>query len=444
VLRSALSKLADSFAILACLLVTLPSHSQREPDPIGFPLPAPVEQLLTKPAWRVFVAVDIHDHEALQSFLNQGDSPNRPAPNHNLPLTLAAQIGDLDAIRILLKAGAEVNPDPSFASPLRQAVEFAQIDAINLLLVNGAQPNARNVVGETPLFSALRHRRYDLLKLLIHAGADVSLQNKAGDTPLMIAALDDDFALINFLRESGANFNNPDEELLYAASYGDVAAIQRVLSQGARVNCHYGRDVTPLMAAALNGQTAAVRQLIAAGADLNARDEVHATPLLYAIKGRHKSTIFVLIDAGADVTLFDLGGVTTLLQAAIYLDDPDLVQLLLKRDVPNDGSRSPIQYAPLMAAAGSGHVETVRLLLAAGAEVNAQSKEGLTPLMDAALGGNAEVIDLLLHAGADPTLKSKAGKLAVDYAREIHGPDSPSVALLEKPAPTAAQSPQPH
>ena len=54
----------------------------------------------------------------------------------------------------------------------------------------------------------------------------------------------------------------------------------------------------------------------------------------------------------------------------------------------------------MMAAVG-GHVEVIRFLLGAGADVNLANNSGATPLMMAAVGGHVEVLCLLLEAGAD-------------------------------------------
>ena len=55
---------------------------------------------------------------------------------------------------------------------------------------------------------------------------------------------------------------------------------------------------------------------------------------------------------------------------------------------------------PLMEAASAGHTDIVRLLIAHGADVNAQSSSGNTPLMYACAGGHEDVVRVLLEAGA--------------------------------------------
>ncbi len=435
--------------VIACFPGDLTCSAQNKPDPQAGPLYTTIEQLQANPKWRVFAAVVTHDHEALQSLLDGGDYPNRFSVRYRLPLAMACQLGDLEAVKILVKGGADINLfDTSDENALIKATMNNQIEIVRYLLAHGVKVNINSPVSrDSALFRALRYRNFDMLTLLIQSGANVNLPNKGGETPLMVASLGDDLEMVNFLKTRGAKFNAPNEEFLCAASHGDVGTLQRILAEGngakwtaSMVNTSYDNGITPLMTAAENGQTAAVKVIIAAGADVNALDSIHDTPLMYAIKSGHKSTIFALRDAGADPTIADLGGVSTLLQAATYLDDPDVVHFLIQRGVPVNAG-SIINETPLMAAACFGRIETVKILLDAHVPVNAQSTEGLTALSEAASSGEADILTLLLQAGADPSIKDGEGKSALDYAIQLGHPAA--VAILQRANPTGIQKTTP-
>jgi ankyrin repeat protein len=84
-------------------------------------------------------------------------------------------------------------------------------------------------------------------------------------------------------------------------------------------------------------------------------------------------------------------------------------------------SRNPMHNQPLHACiALSQDLETVRLLLAQGADVNMEQAGGYTPLHQAAAAGLEELTRLLLAAGADPGRRCHQGKTPADYARERH------------------------
>ena len=77
-------------------------------------------------------------------------------------------------------------------------------------------------------------------------------------------------------------------------------------------------------------------------------------------------------------------------------------------------------WTPLHYAASKGHLDTVKLLLANAAMVNAPSPDGTSPLMMAAYDGSEEVARALLNAGADPTARNLRGEDAADWARRRH------------------------
>jgi uncharacterized protein len=462
---SALRRAAFFSCIALCGLAPLAAWPQNEPDPHADPLSVPIAQLQADPQWRVYAAVITHDHKTLQALLDGGDSPNRFSVRYRSPLVMACQIGDLDAVKILLRGGAKIDLSDTVErfrftwdeSALTKAIQTNHIGIVQYLLSQGAQVNLRGpLLGETPVFVALRERNEDILNLLLQAHADLNVRNNNGYTPLMLAAMNNDLDMVEFLQARGAKFDSPKDELLFAASHGDVAGIQRILASSgpARngggklnlVNASSKDGFTPLMAAASQGQTATVKALIAAGADLNVLNSAHDTALLLAIRNGHKSTILALLDAGADPKILDGGGGTTLLQAALYMDDPDIVHRLIAAGVSTssvgvEANGSPNLNTPLMIAASKGAVHTVQILLDAHVDVNARRFEGATALMDAASSGQAEIVTMLLRAGADPSIKDKNGKTAMDYASETSQNDVIAILQIRSAPPSSTQAP---
>jgi uncharacterized protein len=82
-------------------------------------------------------------------------------------------------------------------------------------------------------------------------------------------------------------------------------------------------------------------------------------------------------------------------------------------------SRNPMHNQPLHACVAlSRDLETARLLIAQGADVNMEQAGGYTPLHQAAAAGLEDLTRLLLEAGADPGCRCHQGKTPADYARE--------------------------
>ena len=79
-------------------------------------------------------------------------------------------------------------------------------------------------------------------------------------------------------------------------------------------------------------------------------------------------------------------------------------------------TRNPLANLPLHAAAAGKHVEVCRILLAAGADVNATQHGGFTPLHEAAQHGDVEMSELFLSAEGNPAAQTDAGETPGDLA----------------------------
>ncbi|WP_382160847.1 ankyrin repeat domain-containing protein [Hydrogenophaga sp. ANAO-22] len=142
------------------------------------------------------------------------------------------------------------------------------------------------------------------------------------------------------------------------------------------------RDVPPRLASALDRDLA---QAVASGEVERARQ---------------------LIKDGAQVNAVDAGGQTALLIAA-RAGDLEMARLLLRSAADPNGRGGP--FTPLGAAALHGHAPLVRLLLRAGAEVDAVGLNGQTPLMNAIKLDRLDAAALLLQAGADTRTADRSG-----------------------------------
>ena len=102
---------------------------------------------------------------------------------------------------------------------------------------------------------------------------------------------------------------------------------------------------------------------------------------------------------------------------AAYFGQPDAVRLLLERGADVGAvADNPMRIQALHAAVAGRSLEAVRLLVGAGADVNAGQHGGWTPLMGAAAHGDAEIVEVLLAAGADPAAVNDEGANAVSLA----------------------------
>lgn len=110
----------------------------------------------------------------------------------------------------------------------------------------------------------------------------------------------------------------------------------------------------------------------------------------------------------------------TALHYAAFFDGADAARTLLDAGADPDAlaRHSQIKVRPIHSAAASQQIETVRLLLDRGADVNTPQEGGGTPLHTAAFHGDDALAELLLANGADPGAADDDGRIAADIAAE--------------------------
>ena len=261
----------------------------------------------------------------------------------------AIRNNDLAVLRVLLKTADVNTKDKRGSTPLMYAAAIGSIDAMNMLVSAGAEVNEKNALDAT----ALHWCAGDLAKvrLLVSKGADVNARSKPGRTPLIIAAAHDGASeIVRVLLNKGADISARDSAMVNAlaaaADANDTATVRLLIEIGATVSTKDPSTGMALMSAAGHGNVEVVRLLLAKGADVNAVSppEVSAavkkgpvalglfTPLLLASVYGGPETVQVLLDAGAKVNVQDVRGMTPLM-LAVSSDRPDprVVRLLLNK-----------------------------------------------------------------------------------------------------------------
>lgn len=238
---------------------------------------------------------------------------------------------------------------------LIDAAKRGDLTAVEALLKQGIDVNARQGDGATALHWAAHQDDRETVERLVRAGANVQAVNDLGVTPLLLACTNGSTAIVEALLAAGANPNATAE----------------------------GRE-TPLMIASWTGNADVVRRLIAAGADVNAKEASRQqTALMWAVSERHADVVRLLVQKGADVHA------RTAVNAAN------------RRPGMRATGAAAAGLTPLLFAARVGDVESVRILLDAGAKVDDLADEGLTALGFATVRGHVPVALLLLERGAN-------------------------------------------
>jgi glutaminase len=196
-------------------------------------------------------------------------------------------------------------------------------------------------------------------------------------------------------------------ELIWAASKGDLGAIQRLLVRGIGIDRADYDGRTPLHLAAAEGQLAMVEWFIARGVDIDPRDRWGTTPLddaymqghqaivqlLEAHKAQRSGQVFSPPDP-SEMAEHNESGLTNELIWAASMGELKAIQRLVARGVELDGADYD-RRTPLHLAAAEGHLRIVKLLLDQGVKIASKDRWGGTPIDDARRHGHAAIVELL-------------------------------------------------
>jgi uncharacterized protein len=335
---------------------------------------------------------------------------------------------------------------------LADAVMKGDKAAARALIEQRVDVNLSQADGTTALHWAAYRQDIETANLLIRAGANVKAATRDGATPLSLASVNGDPGMIDALIKGGADPNEPlptgKTNLMLASRTGNVDAMKVLIDGGATVNAKESlRGTTALMWAADESHPAAVQYLIERGADVKARSNPTARGRGAALgkandprrqvaaqgaalaagqpapgigggnRGRGNDQDNAADNAGARGRGGQTGG-----------QDQDTDDAAAPPQQPRNAALDGGELTALVYAARSGDIESARVLLAAGADVNQVTGYGWSPLLAATQNRNYKFGVFLLDHGADPNLANKGGwtplYLATDN-RNIEGGDYP-------------------
>lgn len=223
------------------------------------------------------------------------------------------------------------------------------------------------------------------------------------------------------LKLRGYEFN--DKSFLKAAASNDVVAINGFLSAGINPNVKVEESgATALISAATRDSPEVVTTLLRGGADINAKDNAGYNAILRAIQKGHKDIADLLVDDPKLEVNAQGTNSSTVLISYVWREQEDTVRKLLARGANPKLSDGDGDTA-LHGAAQRGNVNLIEKLLAAGADPNARNKVGGTALMWTATYGREEAARTLLAKGADASLKDRGGITAAAWADKNHRED---------------------
>jgi len=301
------------------------------------------------------------------------------------------------------------------------------------------------------LFLAIRTRDLTTAQEIFAAGVDVDTKFAidAQKKPAILLSIEnDDIEMVRLLLRLGASVNQ-SEALYVACSMGAHHIVQILLSESRpNINGRTHHGSTPLHAAVLSGSTETVEELIERKASLGLQDRDGRTPLHLAALGGNSDICRTLLGHGAPVGVLDNMNNTPLHYAVTKESESgglDVIEDMIEQCPQAMCVTNKLGFTPLVIALRGGrsdvegllaamlrltmrrlplrlfqpmvlehrtelgqtplqlaveHPGCVRVLLAAGAEVNTRNNLGTTPLNQAAKDNHTTTLRLLLAAGA--------------------------------------------
>ncbi len=357
------------------------------------------------------------DGAQVRRLIRAGADVNARNDYGSTPLTEAAETGDVDILGQLLKAGADPessNDDGQTA--LMIIARTSNIAAAELLLKHRANVNATEKWrGQTALMWAAAEQQPAMVKLLVRRGANVDARATVNEWMRHVTA------------EGRKQDRNPGgfTALLYAARQGCAECARALLKGGAKVNLADPDGITPLLMAVMSMHFDTAKVLVEGGANVDKWDWWGRSPLYAAVDVN-------TIPTGGRPDRLSTDETTSLDIIRLLLErgaNPDArlrkfpPYRALGPDRGGDGVLTT-DATPLLRAAKGADLPAIKLLLAAGANPNQAQVDGVTPLMAAARVAASradtrgeyvtqeeaiEVARVLVAAGADINARSRPG-----------------------------------
>jgi ankyrin repeat protein len=387
----------------------------------------------------------------VKAFIKEGVELNGPK-NEDSPLHVAVFNRNLTIVKLLIKAGADVNQvDVMKNSPLHQAVGmFGKLSIVKALVEGGAKLNQRGMFGRTPIMEASANGKLKIVKYLISRGANIQAKTCRGkENALMEASEGGHLRVVKLLlKQSMQLLNHLDSHnrsaLMKAARSGHLKTFRYLMSKSPRINFTDSSGNDLLMAAVSGGNLNIVKDIIEKhGFAIETINNNRSTPLLLAVRTGNTRIAKYLLSKGANVNVSSKHLLSPL-QSTVSLNNKTLFKLILRKsdqtrikDALLASARTGSTYYAkilykkaknkkavgqhaFLSAARFGKVKTVDFFLKKGADINKLDSMGESALMLASMVPKThKLLDYLIKKGANLNVRDKdRGRTAVMIALE--------------------------
>ena len=382
-------------------------------------------------------------------------------------LQATSRVGNVEIVVPRLQHRMDVSSD-HYGTVLQAASRVGNVEIVECLFRAGADVNILQGIHGTALRAAVIGGHEELVRRLIAHGADVNLCHEDGraSSVLHLALKSNNPEMFKALLVAGADIKNSHQQhiLITVCKIGDATLVEHLLGSGVDINVSESTssyrsstsidEVSPLNAACAEGHLSVVRLLLDYGADIEESNESSATPLMSAVRGNHLPVVRLLLTAGANVyhathakplseaakesrleivkeplsiaiennalaeargsrhgmilelllealsgALHEAQVLSETFSAAMNDGDDEMARLLLEHGLPPS-------FEMLRQACAAGALETVRMLVDNGIDIDEDDGNDALLLHVAATHSNPDIVQFLIDRGANVMLRS--------------------------------------
>jgi uncharacterized protein len=394
-----------------------------------------------------------------------------------LPLVYAAETGNVDAVKHLLAAGADLEASYEDGTPaLFSALWMRQLACAEVLLEAGADVGYKSKAGTRLFDAALRtgdgdwiarfaksaaldyanSKKVTALHFACHGGnrewidrilaetkLTASAKTQSGQRPMDYCKHVETWDYLRGIAPKIAinpSFSTGYDAFWLMADKGAADIVQRFIAAGEKVDNTYSSTQRNMLvhAAARSGSVETMKALVAGGAKVNARNAYNFRPLHWAVQCNHLAMVQALLQLGAKPNVktnstFIIQETRTPLYFAAEVGNADIAQALLNAGADANDLCDSSNATALTEAASWNELAVARVLLAGGASPNGVNRSGsgvdyyYFPLARAC---SAEMVTLLIDAGAQVNARNQHGETALKSLAQVEAPSDEEIAAL--------------